>query len=74
MAMSQYNVAEAKNKLSELIEKALLGEEVILAKDNKPLARIAPLTPPLRKPGDVKGIVMAPDFDAPLEDFESVLR
>jgi prevent-host-death family protein len=72
--MPQYNVAEAKNRLSELLERALLGEEVIIAKDNKPLARITPLTPASRKPGKVKGIVMTPDFDAPLEDFEAILR
>jgi prevent-host-death family protein len=72
--MPQYNIGEAKNKLSELLERALLGEDVILAKDNKPLARIMPLTPASRKPGNVEGIVMTPDFDAPLEDFKAILR
>lgn len=71
--MPQYNIGEAKNRLSELLERALLGE-VILAKDNKPLARITPLTPASRKPGNVKRIVMTPDFDAPLEDFKAILR
>jgi prevent-host-death family protein len=72
--MPQYNIGEAKSRLSELLERALLGEEVILAKDNRPLARITPLIPASRKPGNVKGIVMTPDFDAPLEDFEEIPR
>jgi prevent-host-death family protein len=42
------NIAEAKAKLSALVEKAVAGEEVILAKAGKPVARIVPL--PSREP------------------------
>lgn len=66
----QYNVAEAKAKLSELLEKALLGEEVILAKDHRPIAKLVPLAPAKRMPGTGKGGWMAPDFDDTLEDFK----
>ena len=70
-SVTRFNIAEAKARFSELIEKAVLGEEVIVARDNKPVARIVPLRPARRKPGTGKGQVrfLSPDFDAPLEDF-----
>jgi prevent-host-death family protein len=69
MTMAQFNVAEAKARFSELVQKAMLGEEVIVAKENKPVVKIVPIKPAKRKPGTGKGIWMAPDFDEPLEDF-----
>jgi prevent-host-death family protein len=72
-AVAKFNVGEAKAHFSELVRKALLGEEVIIAKDNKPLLRLVPLQPPKgsRKPGSAKGQVrMAPDFDETPEDFK----
>ena len=46
------NVAEAKASLSQLLEAALAGEEVILARAGKPLVRLVPLvTPPRRELG-----------------------
>lgn len=47
----------------------MLGEEVIVMKENKPVVKIVPLKPAKRKPGTGRGIWMAPDFDAPLDDF-----
>ncbi|MGH7885712.1 MAG: type II toxin-antitoxin system Phd/YefM family antitoxin, partial [Thermodesulfobacteriota bacterium] len=38
--MSQFNIHEAKTHLSKLIEKVKNGEEVIIAKDNKPVAKL----------------------------------
>ena len=71
--MSQFNIAEAKAHFSELVQKAMLGEEVIIAKDNKPLLRLLPLEAPnhARQPGSAKGQIlhMAADFDATPEDF-----
>ena len=65
-----YNVAEAKANFSTLVRKALRGEEVVIARDNKPLLRLVPVGVPSRAPGTAKGrIAMADDFDAPLEDF-----
>ena len=48
MTMSQFNLAEAKARFSELVQKALLGEEVIVAKENKPVVRIVAIKPALR--------------------------
>ncbi|MBI1237728.1 MAG: type II toxin-antitoxin system prevent-host-death family antitoxin [Alphaproteobacteria bacterium] len=39
------NIAEAKAKLSELVEAAAKGEEIVLARHGKPVARLMPLTP-----------------------------
>jgi prevent-host-death family protein len=67
--MPQFNLAEAKARFSELVQKAMLGEEVIVAKENKPVVRIVPIKPQKRKPGTGKGIWISPDFDEPLDDF-----
>lgn len=69
MTMAQFNVAEAKAHFSELVQRAMRGEEVIVSKDNRPVVKIVPVRPPRRKPGTGKGVWMAPDFDEPLEDF-----
>jgi len=71
--MPQFNIAEAKSKFSELVQKAMSGEDVVVAKDNKPLLRLVPLAQPgrARKPGSARGQVwMAPDFDETPEGFE----
>ncbi len=71
--MAQFNIAEAKARFSELVEKALAGDEVIVARDNKPLLRLVPLGDEARprKPGSARGQVrMSKDFDDPLPDFE----
>lgn len=67
---THYNVAEAKAHFSTLVRKALQGEDVVIARDNKPLLRLVPVGVPSRAPGSAKGrVAMADDFDAPLEDF-----
>ena len=71
--MAQFNIADAKARLSELVEKALAGDEVILARDNRPLLKLVPLgqSKRSRKPGSARGTVwISPDFDAPLPDFD----
>ncbi|MBE7421791.1 MAG: type II toxin-antitoxin system prevent-host-death family antitoxin [Zoogloeaceae bacterium] len=72
--MSKYKIAEAKAHFSELVQKAMLGEEVIIAKGNKPVLKLVQLEKPRqpRKPGSGKGqiIYVAPDFDAIPEGFE----
>lgn len=40
---SQINIAEAKAKLSELLDRALAGEEIVIARAGKPLARLTPI-------------------------------
>ena len=71
--MHQVNVHEAKTHLSKLIQEAVMGEEVIIAKDNKPMVKLVvmPNMKPERKLGTAKGLVqfISDDFDAPLDDF-----
>ncbi|HSI58361.1 MAG TPA: type II toxin-antitoxin system prevent-host-death family antitoxin [Ideonella sp.] len=72
--MAQYNIAQAKAQFSELVQRALAGEEVVIARDNRPLLRLSPLASAgrgARQPGSAKGLIksMAADFDAPLDDF-----
>lgn len=70
---TRYNIAEAKSRFSELVQKALLGEEVIIAKGHKPLLKLVCIDKPRerRRPGSAKGrIWMAPDFDDTPEDFK----
>ena len=45
----QVNIAEAKAKLSELLDRALGGEDIVIARAGKPLARLAPLKPRKRE-------------------------
>lgn len=72
--MPQFNIAEAKAHLSELVQKAVLGEEIVIARDNKPQVKIVPIKRPAqrRTPGSGKGQVLfiADDFDAIPEGFE----
>ncbi len=67
------NVAEAKARFSALVRQALAGDEVVIAKGNKPLLRLVPLDGQRgpRKPGSSKGRVrMALDFDRTPADFD----
>ena len=70
-ASRQYNIAHAKARLSDLVRKALSGEEVVIAKDHKPLVKLVPVAGSHRRtPGSAKGqVTMSPDFDAPIDDF-----
>jgi prevent-host-death family protein len=66
-----YNVAEAKAQFSTLVRKALQGEEVVIARDNKPLVKLVPVAVHGRTPGSAKGrVTIGRDFDAPLDDFK----
>lgn len=63
------NVHEAKTHLSRLLERVAMGEEVVLAKAGRPVARLVRIAPQVtaRRPGSARGLVrIAPDFDAPL--------
>ena len=72
--MKQYNIAEAKSRFSELVKLALLGEDIVIARDNKPLLRLAPISEERteRRPGSGKGqiLYLSPDFDDLPEDFK----
>lgn len=68
------NIYEAKTHLSALVEKAARGEEIIIAKAGKPVARLVPLEPeqagePRRFGQNLLGITyISPDFHEPLPD------
>ena len=73
--MTTINIYEAKTQLSKLVERAAAGQDVIIARGGKPVARLTRLAPPARKIrfGLLKGKVKVdPDFDAPLP--EDVVR
>lgn len=75
--MTQATIHQAKTHLSKLIQKALAGEEVIIAKRDKPLVRLQAIKPAKtkRRLGWAKGLVyyMAPDFNAELSDFDEYM-
>jgi prevent-host-death family protein len=72
--MQQFNIAEAKSHFSAMIKSAMLGEEVVIARSNKPLLRLVPIEPNeiVRRPGTAKGQIlhMAPDFAELPTDFK----
>jgi len=80
MASTQLNLYEAKTQLSSLVDRAAKGEEIVIAKAGKPMAKLVaikagePGPKPLRKSGqNLLGITyIADNFDAPLP--EDVMR
>jgi len=68
--MAHVNVHEAKTQLSRLLERAHAGEEIIIARNGEPYARLVPLEKPgARLPGLLKGRVESAFFE-PLPDDE----
>jgi len=66
-----FNLHAAKTHLSRLVDEAVHGEEIVIAKAGKPIARLCPLAEPKRKRvlGRLEGKLRIPeDFDAPLPD------
>jgi len=60
------NIHQAKTHFSKLVERAAAGEEIVIGKAGKPVARLVPYkeATPRRKPGSMKGkIKIARDFD-----------
>ena len=69
--MAIVNTHEAKTQLSRLLKRVATGEEIIIARGGRPVARLVPCeTPPeARSPGSARGLFRVPDdFDAPLPD------
>lgn len=70
------NISEAKAQLSALIERVMAGQEVIIGKAGKPVAKIVKYDPSEkpRKPGALKGkIKIAEDFDELPDDIAEAL-
>jgi prevent-host-death family protein len=71
--MRTVNVHAAKTHFSRLVDEAAAGEEIVIAKAGKPVAKLVPLTSPHDRPKRRLGILagvaaIPPDFDAPLPD------
>ena len=67
------NVAEAKAQFSSLVRRAAGGEDIVIARDGKPLVKLVSLSqrPQARTPGSARGkIRMAADFDRTPGDFK----
>jgi len=66
------NIYEAKTKLSKLVDLAAAGQEIIIARNGKPVARLTTIEQPKKKP-IVYGLLegkgwIADDFDDPLPE------
>ena len=78
--MPTVTIEEAQAKLSDLIHGLQPDEELVITENDQPIARLIPANiPAQRKPrqsGTLRGTVlyMAPDFDAPLEDFKEYME
>lgn len=73
--MKQVNLHAAKTTLSRLVDDAVAGEEIVIAKAGKPLVRLVPVAARSRRLGfgaDRGKIRVRKDFDAPLS--ATVLR
>jgi prevent-host-death family protein len=71
--MPTFNVHAAKTHFSRLVDDAAAGEEIIIAKAGKPVAKLVPLTPAEAQAKRRLGALadratIPPDFDAPLPD------
>ncbi len=67
----EVNIHEAKTHLSRLLERVTAGEEVIIAKSGKPIARLVPIHRPVPVLGSAQGeVVLKPGWDDPLTDRE----
>lgn len=73
--MTTITIQEAQATLPDLIHRLAAGDEVLITEDDQPVAKLVS-TPPavprkVRQLGTMAGTVlyMAPDFDAPLDDF-----
>ena len=71
------NIHEAKTHLSRLVERVEAGEEVVIARAGRPVARLIAFKPRTerRRPGLWKGsVVLAPDFDASNEQIQTTFE
>ena len=76
--MHMTNIHEAKTHFSRLVDRAAAGEEIVIGKAGKPVARLVPYKRPAeshRKPGSMKGkIRILPGFDADDKEIEAMFH
>ena len=71
--MQRVELDNVQDHISDLIETALQGEEVVITKADQPILKLVRIesNTAQRKRGSAKGLVrMADDFDAPLDDLQ----
>jgi prevent-host-death family protein len=69
--MKTVNLHAAKTHLSRLVDEAVAGDEIVIAKAGKPMVRLVPVAPRGKRRGFGRGrgkIWISDDFDAPLPD------
>jgi prevent-host-death family protein len=67
--MGVFNIREAKTHLSHLLDRVAQGEEVIIARNGRPVAKLVRVTTEPRQPGRLKGrIRIGPEFEEPLPE------
>lgn len=68
--VKRINIHEAKTNFSKLVARVEQGEEILISRGGKPVAKLVPIEAPTkRKLGLMHGIFSVPtDFDAPLSD------
>ena len=74
--MTQVTIHEAKTHLSRLIQRALEGEEIVIARGRQPLVKMVVLHEPTsqRRLGGARGIISKlPPFRPALEDFRDYM-
>lgn len=74
--MHEINIEETRTEFVALVERAIGGEEVVILRETRPVAKIVPIASTLPSPrfGSAKGLIeIADDFDAPLEDFREYM-
>ena len=78
--MTNVSIQEAQANLPDLVHGLAPGDEVVIVENDRPVARIVPAVAqpqrPPRRLGTLRGTVlcMAPDFDAPLEEFNEYME
>jgi prevent-host-death family protein len=77
--MSTVTLEEAQSHLAELIDQLQPGQEITITRDNQPVAKLTSqvkASRPPRRPGTLRGTVlyMAPDFNAPLDEFKEYME
>jgi antitoxin (DNA-binding transcriptional repressor) of toxin-antitoxin stability system len=73
----QVDIADAQIQITQLLQSALQGEEVIITRNDQPILKLIQIssTAKRRKRGSAKGqIWIAPNFDEPLEDFAEYME
>lgn len=79
MKTSAVNIHEAKTSFSKLVQRVQRGQEVVIAKAGKPVAKLVAYEPPKRKiapPGSLegRGYWIADDFNDPIDELFDCLK